>query len=123
MCLAACLQGFPIRLAPGAPHAVRLLKGHPFSRQPGACDGDDADKGQVQQVMLTQLAPEQQLAPAEVLSGEQLPTFKVSRPHASTQSTRTDNKLHSDDSAVIAFCCNGGVCTQSVLHAVAGTSA
>lgn len=70
-------QGFPVRLAPGAPNTVRLLKGHPFSQQDATGDGDAADDGQVQQLLLTQLAPEQQLVPAQVLSGEQLPAFKV----------------------------------------------
>lgn len=56
---------------------MRLLKGHPFSQQDAIGDGDAADVGQVQQLLLTQLAPEQQLVPAQVLSGEQLPTFKV----------------------------------------------
>ena len=58
---------------------MRLLKGHPFSRQQaGDCEGA-AEEG----VLMTQLAPEQQLAPAEVLSGEQLPIFKVSRQQGS----------------------------------------
>jgi hypothetical protein len=54
---------------------VRLLKGHPFLARTE--EGEAADEEQVQQISLTQLAPEQQLVPAEVLSGEQLPAFKV----------------------------------------------
>lgn len=64
-----------MRVAPGAPTAVRLLKGHPFA---ASCQEEGA-KEQPQQMSLTQLAPEQQLVPAEVLSGEQLPAFKVGR--------------------------------------------
>lgn len=74
MCGATCVcQGFPVRLAPGAPNGVRLLKGHPFT----TAEGGESEEGQGQQVSLTQLAPEQQLVPAEIISGEQLPTFKV----------------------------------------------
>jgi hypothetical protein len=69
------VQGFPVRLAPGAPSAVRLLKGHPFTAAAAVEDGGGAgDEGQMS---LTQLAPEQQLVPAQVVSGEQLQSFKV----------------------------------------------
>lgn len=81
MCLPASIcaatavwQGFPVRLAPGAPNAVRLLKGHPFTT-PAA--GEESEEGHMQQVSMTQLAPEQQLVPAEIISGDQLPQFKV----------------------------------------------
>lgn len=65
------MQGFPIRLAPGAPHSLRLLQGHPF------CHKKDGQEQELAQQLLTQLAPEQQLAPAQVMSGEQLSAFKV----------------------------------------------
>eukprot|EP00775_Hariotina_reticulata_P002831 gene2831-3124_t len=61
-------QGFPIRLMPGAPHALRLLAGHPFCQA-----AEDADASHV----LTQLAAEHLLQPAEVMNGEELPAFKV----------------------------------------------
>jgi hypothetical protein len=67
------LQGFPLRLAPGAPHALRLLAGHPFGQK----QSSEEDQEELAQQLMTQLAPEQQLAPAQIMSGEQLPTFKV----------------------------------------------
>jgi hypothetical protein len=54
---------------PGLPHALRLLAGHPFGQA-----AEDSNASQV----LTQLAAERQLQPAEVMSGEELPAFKVS---------------------------------------------
>ncbi|KAF8056436.1 SMCHD1 [Scenedesmus sp. PABB004] len=63
-------QGFPLRLAPGAPHSVRLLAGHPF------VGGAEAEEGAA--ALMTQLpAPGQALAAAEAMSGEALPSFKV----------------------------------------------
>jgi hypothetical protein len=65
-----------VHLAPGAPSAVRLLKGHPFTAATAAVE-DGSGAGDEGQMSLTQLALEQQLAPAQVVSGEQLPAFKV----------------------------------------------
>jgi hypothetical protein len=66
-------QGFLLRLAPGAPHTARLLAGHPFSKT-GSAEGEAQDE---EQPLLTQLALGDLLVPAEVLSGNQLPPFKV----------------------------------------------
>jgi hypothetical protein len=52
---------------------LRLLAGHPFSQQQGSED----DQEELAQQLMTQLAPEQQLVAAQIMSGEQLPTFKV----------------------------------------------
>jgi hypothetical protein len=79
-------QGFLVRLAPGAPHSVRLLAGHPFAAAAAASDAE-GEQG-ARQLTMTQLAPEQALVPAEVLSGEQLPPFKVGRARALRPRTR-----------------------------------
>jgi hypothetical protein len=67
------VQGFPLRLAPGAPHSLRLLAGHPFSQK----QHSEGEQEELAQQLMTQLAPEQQLVAAQIMSSEQLPTFKV----------------------------------------------
>lgn len=57
-----------MRLMPGAPHSLRLLKGHPF------CHTQQQEEDAP---LLTQLAPNHQLVPAEIMSGEELQAFKV----------------------------------------------
>lgn len=83
-----CVQGFPLRLAPGAPHSLRLLAGHPFSQQ----QASEEEQDELAQQLMTQLAPEQQLVAAQIMSGEQLPAFKV-RTSIFTSAWRSKHRL------------------------------
>jgi len=63
----SCSRASRSGLMPGVPHALRLLAGHPFGQAAG-----DTNASQ----MLTQLAAEHQLQPAQVMSGR---TCRLSR--------------------------------------------